>query len=262
MRRPDDRRRRMNAWRSAPTRRSAAGQLQEDVRPRLRIYIGAAPGVGKTYTLLEEAHTLRATASTWCRVRSRRTAAATPSSCVAGLEVVPRRKQCIQGRRARGDGPRRHPRAQAADLHRRRARAHERAGQPARETLSGRAVSARARHQRHDRGQHPASRDAERCGRPGHRRTRARDGARYLPRSRRRGDQRRHDGRGAAHAAAARARSTSRKRSSRRWRTSSASAICRRCASWRCARSPTKSARRRRRFASAKGSSPRSFPSG
>jgi two-component system sensor histidine kinase KdpD len=34
-------------------------KLQEESRPRLRIYIGAAPGVGKTYTMLEEAHTLR-----------------------------------------------------------------------------------------------------------------------------------------------------------------------------------------------------------
>src|SRR4029078_10282939 len=29
-------------------------------RARLRIYIGAAPGVGKTYALLQEAHALRA----------------------------------------------------------------------------------------------------------------------------------------------------------------------------------------------------------
>ena len=28
-------------------------------RARLRIYIGAAPGVGKTYTMIDDAHTLR-----------------------------------------------------------------------------------------------------------------------------------------------------------------------------------------------------------
>src|SRR5262245_37138330 len=34
-------------------------KLNERERPRLRIYIGAAPGVGKTYTMLQEAHALR-----------------------------------------------------------------------------------------------------------------------------------------------------------------------------------------------------------
>jgi two-component system sensor histidine kinase KdpD len=35
-------------------------RLKEKERARLRIYIGAAPGVGKTYTMLREAHALRA----------------------------------------------------------------------------------------------------------------------------------------------------------------------------------------------------------
>ncbi len=35
-------------------------RLKERERPRLRIYIGAAPGVGKTYAMLQEAHALRA----------------------------------------------------------------------------------------------------------------------------------------------------------------------------------------------------------
>lgn len=34
-------------------------KLQESERARLRVYIGAAPGVGKTYQMLEEAHLLR-----------------------------------------------------------------------------------------------------------------------------------------------------------------------------------------------------------
>jgi two-component system sensor histidine kinase KdpD len=34
-------------------------QLRESERARLRVYIGAAPGVGKTYQMLEEAHLLR-----------------------------------------------------------------------------------------------------------------------------------------------------------------------------------------------------------
>lgn len=44
-----------------PTADQLLARLQEDGRPRLRIYIGAAPGVGKTYTMLEDAHTLRQT---------------------------------------------------------------------------------------------------------------------------------------------------------------------------------------------------------
>ncbi len=34
-------------------------RVQQDGRPRLRVYIGAAPGVGKTYTMLQDAHALR-----------------------------------------------------------------------------------------------------------------------------------------------------------------------------------------------------------
>jgi len=34
-------------------------RLKEEDRARLRIYIGAAPGVGKSYTMLQDAHTLR-----------------------------------------------------------------------------------------------------------------------------------------------------------------------------------------------------------
>ena len=35
-------------------------RLKDQERARLRIYIGAAPGVGKTYEMLQEAHALRA----------------------------------------------------------------------------------------------------------------------------------------------------------------------------------------------------------
>ena len=35
-------------------------RIKETERPRLRIYIGAAPGVGKTYEMLQDAHALRA----------------------------------------------------------------------------------------------------------------------------------------------------------------------------------------------------------
>jgi two-component system sensor histidine kinase KdpD len=46
----------------APARSSAEqwlARVQQEGRPRLRVYIGAAPGVGKTYTMLQDAHALR-----------------------------------------------------------------------------------------------------------------------------------------------------------------------------------------------------------
>jgi two-component system sensor histidine kinase KdpD len=45
---------------SQPSPDALLARLKEQDRPRLRIYIGAAPGVGKTYTMLQAAHALRA----------------------------------------------------------------------------------------------------------------------------------------------------------------------------------------------------------
>src|SRR5262245_14520177 len=38
---------------------SLLAKLKEEQRARLRVYIGAAPGVGKTFQMLEEAHLLK-----------------------------------------------------------------------------------------------------------------------------------------------------------------------------------------------------------
>jgi len=43
-----------------PNADALLARIQEHERARLRIYIGAAPGVGKTYTMLQDAHGLRA----------------------------------------------------------------------------------------------------------------------------------------------------------------------------------------------------------
>ena len=42
-----------------PTGEQMLARLQRENRPRLRIYIGAAPGVGKTYSMLRDAHEAR-----------------------------------------------------------------------------------------------------------------------------------------------------------------------------------------------------------
>src|SRR6187551_3227178 len=43
-----------------PTADALLARIQDQDRARLRIYVGAAPGVGKTYQMLQEAHALRA----------------------------------------------------------------------------------------------------------------------------------------------------------------------------------------------------------
>jgi len=43
-----------------PTADALLARIKDENRARLRIYIGAAPGVGKTYEMLQEAHALRA----------------------------------------------------------------------------------------------------------------------------------------------------------------------------------------------------------
>src|SRR5688572_14836742 len=42
-----------------PTADALLERIQQENRARLRIYIGAAPGVGKTYEMLQEAHALK-----------------------------------------------------------------------------------------------------------------------------------------------------------------------------------------------------------
>jgi two-component system, OmpR family, sensor histidine kinase KdpD len=45
--------------RSRPSGEQVLAKLQAEQRARLRIYIGAAPGVGKTYSMIEDAHAFR-----------------------------------------------------------------------------------------------------------------------------------------------------------------------------------------------------------
>ena len=49
----------MNPNGGRPTPESLLAKLQEGKRANLRVYIGAAPGVGKTYQMLEDAHLLK-----------------------------------------------------------------------------------------------------------------------------------------------------------------------------------------------------------
>ena len=60
---------------------------------KLKIFVGAAPGVGKTYEMLQSAHAkLQGRRPTSWSALSRPMAAPRPRRCCAGLEVIPRKR--------------------------------------------------------------------------------------------------------------------------------------------------------------------------
>jgi two-component system, OmpR family, sensor histidine kinase KdpD len=77
---------------SRPTGEQLLATLQDETRARLRIYIGAAPGVGKTYSMLADAYAFRRGGTdvvigfveTYGRVET--------DAKIGDLEVVPRRR--------------------------------------------------------------------------------------------------------------------------------------------------------------------------
>ena len=90
----------------APPRTSSCKLLEKSRRGKLKIYIGHAAGVGKTYQMLEDAHALQQAGRRRRRRRSsRRTAAPRRPSGSATSRSFPRRTRRLQGQGARGDGP-------------------------------------------------------------------------------------------------------------------------------------------------------------
>ena len=147
-------------------------------RGTLRIYLGAAPGVGKTYAMLDEAHRRRG-----ARHRRRRRPGRDPRP---GQD--PRHGRRPRGPATRGPSPTAAPSsrrwtstrsspAQPEVALRRRAGAHQHPRLPAREALAGHPGAARRRHHRAVDGQHPAPRVRERRRREDHRRPPAGDRA-------------------------------------------------------------------------------------
>ena len=110
-------------------------------RGRLRVLLGAAPGVGKTYTMLEEGRRLLSEGHdvvvAFVETHGR--------AATAAMVERPRGRAAPHGRAPRRgprrDGPRRGARPRARDRPRRRARPHERARLPQREALAGRRTS-------------------------------------------------------------------------------------------------------------------------
>ena len=172
----------------------------------MRIYLGAAPGVGKTFAMLNEGHRRRDGAPTSSSGSSRRTGAPAPPSRSATSRCCPAAPFEHRGSAIERDGRRRHPAAPPRPRARRRVRPHQRPRVAPREALAGRRGAAGRRHRRHLDGQHPAPRVAQRRRRADHRHPPARDGARPCRAGRRPDRARRHGARGAAPAAGPRQR--------------------------------------------------------
>ncbi len=166
-------------------------------RGRLRVYLGAAPGVGKTFAMLNEG---------W-RGKQR------GKDVVAGLRRDPRSRQYrgadpgprgrapeedrVPRHGIRGDGRRRHPRPEAAARAGRRDRPHERPRLAEREAVAGRRRAARGRYLRCHDAEHAAPRVGQRRRRADHRRQAARDHSGRRRPSRGAGRAGRHDAGGA-----------------------------------------------------------------
>ncbi len=75
-----------------PTAESLMAKLETAQRARLRIYIGAAPGVGKTYEMLLEAHLLRKQGIDLVIGFVETYGRADTEAKIADLEVIPRKK--------------------------------------------------------------------------------------------------------------------------------------------------------------------------
>ena len=114
-------------------------------RGHLKVFIGMAPGVGKTYRMLQEgaaeAESGRDVVIGYLEPHGR----AETVAQAEGLEVVPRRRVLYRGHAARGDGPAGGACPQPRAVPDRRARAHQRSRGRAREALRGRARRDRGR---------------------------------------------------------------------------------------------------------------------
>jgi two-component system sensor histidine kinase KdpD len=72
-------------------------RLQDKERARLRVYIGAAPGVGKTYLMLRDAHLLKARGLDVAVAFVETYGRAETEAQIGQLEVVPRRRLPYRG---------------------------------------------------------------------------------------------------------------------------------------------------------------------
>jgi two-component system, OmpR family, sensor histidine kinase KdpD len=83
--------------RARPTGEQVLAKLQDQQRARLRIYIGAAPGVGKTYSMLEDAHAFKRDGVDVVIGLIETYGRADTDAKIGDLEIVPKRKIDYRG---------------------------------------------------------------------------------------------------------------------------------------------------------------------
>lgn len=83
--------------RSRPTGDQLLAKMQTEQRARLRIYVGAAPGVGKTYSMIEDAHARRRDGVDVVIGYVEAHGRAETEAKLGDLEVIPRRKIDYRG---------------------------------------------------------------------------------------------------------------------------------------------------------------------
>ena len=224
-------------------RRDSRGHAASRRRGTLRIYLGAAPGVGKTFAMLDEGR----------RRRERGTDVVVGFVETHGRPERPSRSATSSRPRRRDRAPRRDFEEMDLDAVLRRRPsvalvdelAHTNVpGSPPREAMAGRRGAPRRRHRRDLDGQHPAPRIAQRRRRADHRGPPAGDRARRRGAGGRPDRAGRHDARRAAPAHGP--RQHLRRRQDRRGARQllPARATSRHSASWRCCGSPTRSTTR------------------
>ncbi|MBX7223235.1 MAG: sensor histidine kinase KdpD [Blastocatellia bacterium] len=75
-----------------PTPEQLLARIEHDERAKLRIYLGAAPGVGKTYAMLRDAHSLQARGTDVVVGVVETYGRAETEAMIGDLEVIPRKK--------------------------------------------------------------------------------------------------------------------------------------------------------------------------
>ena len=102
-----------------PSPESVLARHEQASRARLRIYIGAAPGVGKTFQMLEDAHQLKTQGLDIVIGIIEPHGRAETEVLIGDLECIPLRRIEYRGGNACRDGRRLGDRAQAGDRNRR-----------------------------------------------------------------------------------------------------------------------------------------------
>ncbi len=201
-------------------------------RGKLRLYLGAAPGVGKTYAMLNEGWRRKERGTDvvvgWVQEHGR----PQTDAQIRDLEVFPRRSVEYRGQTFEEMDVDGLLGATASARPGGRAGSHQRARVEAPQAMAGRGGAPRCRHQCHLDRQPPAPRVAQRRRAADHRGHSARDGARSGGAGRRPDRTGRHGPRGAAPEAGPRQHLPPGAHRRRPWPTTSGPATSPPCASW------------------------------